>query len=343
MLDILTIITGLIVGILFGFALQRGRFCMNSAFRDPLVFKDFTLLKAVGLAVAVELIGFYLLNTFGLIEYNPKSFYWIAVPLGAYIFGLGMVIAGGCASGTAYRVGEGMIGSWWALFGFVGAAFLAKDGILSGLTAGIQNFNLGPLTLDSITGVPKIIWVGFFSFIIFWLLFGKKRNKTKNSDKKDKHSNLIKIIFKKGWKWQIAGLVIGLIGILAFVFSALSGRNYPLGITMGFETILKSILNGENFLTWESFEVIGLLMGAFFGSLIAGEFKFRYPKPRVAVQSLFGGILMGLGAVIANGCNIGHILSGVPQLAVSSLVAGIFIILGNWTMAYFLFIRNNEI
>ncbi len=331
------IISGLAIGILFGFALQRGRFCMNSAFRDPLVFKDFTLLKAVSLAIAVELVGFYALDFFGLIEFSPKTLYLLAVPLGAYIFGIGMVIAGGCASGTAYRVGEGMIGSWLALFGFVGAAYLAKDGFLSGLISKIQTYDFGTPTLSSISGLPEIIFAIIFAGLLFWLLFRQRPNKTPDS----KHQSIVKRIFKKGWSWKMAGLAIGLIGVLAFVFSALSGRNYPLSITMGFETIVKSIIYWENFLTWESFEVIGLLIGAFVGSYFAGEFKFRFPKPRVALQSFIGGVLMGSGAIIAGGCNIGHILSGVPQLAISSLVAGIFIILGGWTTAYFLFIRNN--
>ena len=42
------VLTGLFVGIAFGFVLQRGRFCMNSAFRDIVTLKDYTLLKAVG-------------------------------------------------------------------------------------------------------------------------------------------------------------------------------------------------------------------------------------------------------------------------------------------------------
>ncbi len=335
------IISGLIIGILFGFALQRGRFCMNSAFRDPLVFKDFTLLKAVGLAIAVELVGFYVLNLFGLIELNPKSLYIIAVPVGAYIFGIGMVVAGGCASGTAYRVGEGMIGSWLALLGFAGAAYLAKDGFLSGLVLKIQSYNFGPLTLSSVSGLSELIFVFLFGALLFWLLFRKNKSNDQNSDIRTKSLGAIKKIFKKGWSRQRVGLIIGLIGILAFILSSLSGRNYPLGITMGFETIVKSIIYWENFLTWESYEVIGLIVGAFIGAYFAGEFKFRFPKPKVAIQSFVGGSLMGFGAIVAGGCNIGHILSGVPQLAVSSILASIFIILGGWTMAYFLFIKNN--
>jgi uncharacterized protein len=49
--------------------------------------------------------------------------------------------------------------------------------------------------------------------------------------------------------------------------------------------------------------------------------------------------MMGFGAVLSSGCNIGHILSGVPQLSIGSILGGISIVLGGWVMAYFMFIR----
>ena len=52
------VISGLLVGVLFGFALQRGRFCMNSAFRDIILGRDFTLFKALAVAILVSMIGF---------------------------------------------------------------------------------------------------------------------------------------------------------------------------------------------------------------------------------------------------------------------------------------------
>ncbi len=337
MIEIFGIISGLIIGLLFGFALQRGRFCMNSAFRDPLVFKDFTLLKAVVLALIVQMIGFHFLSYSGIINLAPKNFYPIGAVIGGFVFGVGMVVAGGCASGTAYRVGEGMVSSMIALFSFALTAFIAKDGFLSGLTNSIQTINLGNMTLSSITGIPEWVYVLLLSFIGFYLLFNKKEKK--NKDKK----SFFEKVFKSGWGWKVTGVIIGFIGIIGFVASALAGRNYPLGITMGFETIIKSILKAGNFLTWESFEVIGLIIGAFTASLIADEFKIRTPPFKRSVQAFFGGILLGLGAVIADGCNIGHILSGVPQLAVASIVAGIFIVLGAWTAAYFMFIRGEKV
>ena len=47
------VLTGLFVGVLFGFILQRGRFCMNSAFRDAILLKDNILLKTVFVALLV--------------------------------------------------------------------------------------------------------------------------------------------------------------------------------------------------------------------------------------------------------------------------------------------------
>ena len=94
------VFTGIPVGLLFGFALSRGRFCMNSAFRDIIVLKDYDLLKAVGVAILVSMIGFAILDVAGVITISPTTFYWGANMLGGFVFGIGMVIAGGCASGV---------------------------------------------------------------------------------------------------------------------------------------------------------------------------------------------------------------------------------------------------
>lgn len=49
---------------------------------------------------------------------------------------------------------------------------------------------------------------------------------------------------------------------------------------------------------------------------------------------------MGFGASLAGGCNIGHILTGVPHLAWGSLLAALFIILGNWLGYYLIYGRK---
>jgi uncharacterized membrane protein YedE/YeeE len=51
---------------------------------------------------------------------------------------------------------------------------------------------------------------------------------------------------------------------------------------------------------------------------------------------------MGIGAVIADGCNLGHGVTGMSTMSLSSLVAIIAIMLGNWVMVYFKFMRISE-
>lgn len=125
--------------------------------------------------------------------------------------------------------------------------------------------------------------------------------------------------------------------MFAFWTSTISGRPSPWGITGGWINAWQGFATLSQ-LNWAGAEVIGVVIGALISSLITKEFKFRVPrKGKVYLQVVIGGVLMGFGAVFAGGCNIGHFFSGIPQLALSSIVAGIFFILGNWFMASILF------
>jgi len=93
MLDM--VVLGLIVGVAFGYALQRGRFCMNSAFRDILVARDLTLLRAYLLALLVQMIGVRAMSAVGWFELGITPFFWQATLLGGFVFGLGMAFSGG--------------------------------------------------------------------------------------------------------------------------------------------------------------------------------------------------------------------------------------------------------
>lgn len=336
--------TGLALGIVFGFALQRGRFCMNSAFRDILLMKDFTTFKAVAAALLVEMIGFELLALAGVITLAPKPLLWGANILGGFVFGIGMVVAGGCASGITYRVGEGMVGAMSAVLGFSLTAISTSMGLLKPIAGALQTSTKvmtaddKPLTLANMLGLPH--WVVAFGLaaiiIVIWVVMAMRNKEAgfaTNASLSDK-------IFKRGWTWLPTGIIIGLIGIAAFPLSAATGRNYPLGITGGWSGLTKTIVTGENAISWEVLLVIGVVMGSAIAALMAREFKLRAPAPAVLIQTFVGGLLMGFGAVTAGGCNVGHILSGVPQLSIGSIVAGASIILGGWTAVYFFFMRK---
>jgi hypothetical protein len=117
-------LTAILLGIALGFILQRGRFCLNSAFRDIIFIQDLTFFRAYLLCLVVAIIGTNVLESAGLImtydqeagrfvstELMRQSFVPVANILGGFLFGLGIVLAGGCASGIDYRLGEGQIGA----------------------------------------------------------------------------------------------------------------------------------------------------------------------------------------------------------------------------------------
>ncbi len=89
--------TGLLVGLVFGIILQRGRVCFNSAFRDVLLFKDNYLWKLGFLAVGLQMITVLFVAQMGWIKIAPPTLNLFGNIVGAYVFGLGMVLAGGCA------------------------------------------------------------------------------------------------------------------------------------------------------------------------------------------------------------------------------------------------------
>ena len=343
------ILSGLVVGILFGFVLQRGRFCMNSAFRDILLMKEYTLLKAVIVAIIVSMLGFHLMASLGAIQLNPKPFFLGANIVGGFIFGIGMVLAGGCASGTTYRVGEGMVGSFVALLGGMMGAVITDSGALSGVKSYLQTTttititNPGPLVMPGSTSPTLANVIGIDPWIVVIVLaiigIGALAWKRGGGDKTE--GSMYEKIFKRGWSWWATGIVIGIIGMIAFSTSAATWRNYPLRITGGWIGFLNSLIMGDaNRLSWGTFLVIGIVIGAAIAAIIAREFKLRAPGPTRLLQQFIGGLLLGIGAVIGFGCNIGHILSGVPQLSIGSIVNGFFIVIGAWTAAYIMFMRG---
>lgn len=74
---------------------------------------------------------------------------------------------------------------------------------------------------------------------------------------------------------------------------------------------------------------LGIIAGALFAVLIASGFKFKKIKTaKQVVAAVLGGLLMGYGARIGFGCNIGALYSGIASFSLSGWVFGVFIFLG---------------
>jgi hypothetical protein len=340
------IISGLLIGLAIGFVLQRGRMCMNTAFRDTIFIKDLTLFRAYLIALLVMIVGANILNDLGVFKLAVQPFFPFANIIGGYVFGLGMVLTGGCGSGIWYKLGEGQFNAIVAITGFFLGIGATAYGVLSPvykllrsvtIPVGGHRFpTLWHIFGDSLTIKWIVIGVVVIGIGIF-ILKGKPFSVGK----------------QKGFTWPVTGLLVGLIGVAAF-WAAAVWEHFPRGLSFTtptgelFFTILTGNAKARFFpmfdlgpfkITWASLYIIGVPLGAFISAKILKEFKWKSP-PVDELLTVFGGsLLMGFGATVGGGCNVGQALTGASTLSIGSVVAAIFIILGNWTMVYFKFIK----
>ena len=110
----------LLFGLLIGLVMQRSRFCFVRAFREPFLTGDGGMTKAVILAVIISVIGFSILKWTDLRDWDAfvRPGFWMGSLTGGIIFGVGMSLTGGCATGCLWRAGEGQVKLWVAIIAF---------------------------------------------------------------------------------------------------------------------------------------------------------------------------------------------------------------------------------
>jgi uncharacterized membrane protein YedE/YeeE len=109
-----------LAGFLMGFVMHRSRLCFARCFREPFMTAEGEMTKAIILALAIAIPVASLLFQKKVIDPYvaiPATF-WLGSLLGGVIFGVGMVFAGGCASGALWRAGEGHLKLWVAVLFF---------------------------------------------------------------------------------------------------------------------------------------------------------------------------------------------------------------------------------
>ena len=163
-------------GLWIGFFMQRSRFCLQRTFRNPFMTGDYEMVKAVILSLviysagsAVIKYGFFQPDTHG-IDHR----FWIGSLVGGFVFGLGMVIAGACASSGLWRAGEGNTKIWLAIVGFI-VVYPAFKYV-------VANTALGPFLGKGINVVDIFTWtwtiVFYIAFFIVWYLLAAYNAKT---------------------------------------------------------------------------------------------------------------------------------------------------------------------
>jgi uncharacterized protein len=161
------------------------------------------------------------------------------------------------------------------------------------------------------------------------------------SELKEKQ-NLWEFYFKREWSYTTGAVLLSL---LAVALVLVTGHAW--GVTGPFSIWGGKVLSwlGVNVDSWKAFNGkvgnyvfansqasltdLGIVIGALLSVLLAASFKFKKIKSSKNVwAAILGGLLMGLGARIALGCNIGNWFSGLPAFSLAGWVFMIFIFLG---------------
>ncbi|KGA97721.1 membrane protein [Alkalihalobacillus alcalophilus ATCC 27647 = CGMCC 1.3604] len=335
------VITGIICGVLLGFVMQRGRFCLTGGFRDMFIAKDNRMFYALLIAIAVHGVGIYILIDAGLVQFSAGEFSWLGVIIGSFIFGIGIILAGGCATGTWYRAGEGLIGSWIALATYMLMAAVMRTGPLAPLNGSVQEYALPNNSMAESTGLSVWVFVVILLAVVTWVLVREFRKpKVAIPSLKPKRTGLAHLLFEKRWHPFFTAVLIGVIAVAAWPLSQATGRMFGLGITAPSANILQYIVTSDTgFINWGVFLVLGIFLGSFIAAKGSREFRFRMPDVKTGLNSASGGLLMGFGASLAGGCSIGNGLVMTAMMTWQGWIGLSFMILGTWTASYFVFIR----
>ncbi len=315
---------------------------MAGAFRDIFLFKDYFRMRSLFLLVTLISLLVYLSQLFSLINSYPPSFFGLPSVtnfLGGTVFGIGMVMAGGCTIGTLYKMGSGNLVSAFAFLGILfGSILFAIFYPMSLSFTQAVTLSRKTISLEQIAGTAVIPLLLLLLVSVF--LFYKWYRERKWTQK----------AYARGYldPWK-AAVLMAIVVSLSFITS---GR--PLSVTKGYAKLsaylggqsLFHSMSGLRFYKEDSLRLLdgtimrggtginidaititqiplitGIILGAFFSSVRLKEFKINsLPPGKQIFSALIGGILMAVGSLMASGCNLWHIIGGLPVFALQSIL-----------------------
>jgi hypothetical protein len=248
------VLTAVPVGFLFGFLLQKGDLCGASAFSEVILARDWRKTFGLWVAIAVSMVGFAVIAELGWVRLAPKPMLWVNYVVGGVLFGTGTVLAGGCISGCLFKAGAGNLNSMAALIGMPLGIAAVEYGVLNAfhrsmMTHVVTSGNGGPVTLTSVTGLPYwVLAIGIAGATAAGVLVHRVR---RPSPARAAQDHPARRLLTGPWKpWQ-AGLAIGLLTAPAYLSSAATGRNYPLGVTHGVLQAYQAVTDNQTVHVWK--------------------------------------------------------------------------------------------
>ena len=254
-----------------------------------------------------------------------------SVVIGAFLFGIGMQLGGGCGSGTLFTVGQGQTDMLITISFFIVGATLGSYHLPWWLSLP----NIGKVSLITEFGwMPALLLQLVVLAVLYRFVSSldkKRHGGLQNFSVQQKHEKLQDQLIHGPWPiWW------GVIGLTLFGFITLLLAGYPWSITFAFGlwgAKIWSALGGDvaNWAYWTggypakalnqsvladitSVMNFGIIFGAMLAAALAGKYAPEGKiKTKRVVTAVVGGLLLGYGARLAFGCNIGALLGGVAS------------------------------
>lgn len=341
------------IGSLLGLALYHGAYGFSHGFRVLFTEGRSAHVRAQLLMLAAAVLLFFPALASGSVLGQPvRGFVFpagVEVALGAFLFGIGMQIAGGCASGTLYTVGGG------SLRMLVTLLFTVAGATLAGFTAEYWS-GLPALPGYSVIAnwglLPALAAHGALFALAYLVVSRIERRRhgavaaiTARADARSAGPALL----SGPWPYAWAALALALLNFATLV---VVGR--PWGVTQAYvlwgsqATEALGLADPSFWAFWEeptraetlhkliwrettSIMTLAVLAGAVVAAILAGRFAFTWRMSFGAFAgSVIGGLLVGFGAIIATGCNISAFFSGIASGSLHGWLWIAAALPGNW-------------
>ncbi|MFC8128736.1 YeeE/YedE family protein [Streptomyces sp. NPDC057302] len=341
----------LLLGIGLGFALFHSRFGFTSAWRQLVAVGNGTGLRAHTLLLGTTATLFALIigtgsGLFGSVPAPSAGPIGVALLVGAFLFAIGMQLGGACASGTLFAVGSGQGTIVLTLLGFITGSTLAawQFGLWNDLPA------LDPYVLSDHIG-----WFGSWAVTIaalagIWLIARavQARRTPPPVGSPPSARGVLRRTVRGSWPLAAGAVVLSVLGAGVLLVSggawgvtsafALWGSNVVDALggapqTWAFwqQPDSAAQLSGPVLADKNSLTDIGIMVGAAVAAAAGGVWRLHRAIPaRTALAAVIGGILMGVGARLAGGCNIGAYLAGIASGSLHGWIWAAVAILGTW-------------
>lgn len=317
-----------LVGLGFGYALFQSTFGFAGSFRAALERGEFAGFRAQALALGLTSIVFFPLLAEGSFFGQPLNGFaapiGISFVIGAVLFGIGMQIGGGCASGTPFALGGGNTRLLATLAFFVAG---------SAIGAAHLDFWRGLPAFPAVTTQDLIGWQP--ALLVHLAIFGLIMRIIPAPPAADRAGGLRDFV-QNPWSLTTGAIALAGFNVLTLV---IAGRPWgetsgftlwgsKLALAMGFDATHWPYWRGDpSPLSQSVFDDITSLMdfGIIIGALLAAGLSRRFRvhaggSSRAWIAACIGGCLMGYGARLSDGCNIGAYFSALASGSLSAWV-----------------------